>query len=135
MQSLISSLRFACRVTLIASVGLLSACATTPAISPGSEENAVVHHVSAEDIAATKSKVPLVGDSALLYIQGLGCPQCVTNIEPQLKRIKAVETIKIDLGTGTAALTFKPGVARPSPMRLHDAVADGGLTLVKVVAH
>lgn len=114
------------------SVTVLAGCAGANAAAP--EKNAVVHHVSAEDVAYTKSKVPVVGNGALLYIQGLGCPQCVTNIEPQLKRIKAVDTIKVDLGAGTAALTFKPDLPRPSPERLREAVADGGLTLVKVVA-
>jgi copper chaperone CopZ len=99
--------------------------------TPESEENAVVHHVSDADVAATMSTQPLTGSMATLYVNGLGCPLCATNIDLQLKRVNGVEVTKVDLSTGKVDLAMI-GPSKPSPKRLHDAVADAGFTLVKI---
>lgn len=99
--------------------------------TPESQENAIVHQVSDADVAATLSTQPLTGSMATLYVNGLGCPLCATNIDLQLKRVKGVEVTKVDLSTGKVDLAMV-GPSKPSPKRLHDAVADAGFTLVKI---
>jgi copper chaperone CopZ len=95
------------------------------------EENAVVHTVSAEEKAATQSTSPIKADSAVLYVNGLGCPLCATNIDKQLLRVDGVETATVNLGDGTVVITLA-GKARPSPYDLSESVLDAGFTLMKI---
>lgn len=95
------------------------------------EENPINHQVSEADMAAAQSKEPLKADAATLYVNGLGCPLCATNIDMQLKRVKGVTGTKVDLSTGKVDIQL-PSPVKPSPQRLADAVADAGFTLVKI---
>jgi copper chaperone CopZ len=112
-------------------VGLGSA--TRPAVgSPaGMEENAVVHQVSAADLAAADSAEPIPGTSATLWVNGLGCPQCATNIDMQLKRVRSVTSVRTDLGEGKVYITLS-GKNNPSPHTLSERTIDAGFTLVKL---
>lgn len=96
------------------------------------EGNPINHEVSAADIASAKSTAPIAGDRATLYVNGLGCPLCASNIDRQLERVKGVDTVAVDLSVGKVDIAFKPGAERPSPARLGEAVEDAGFTLVKV---
>lgn len=78
-----------------------------------------------------ESKVPLQGDSVLLYVKGMSCPLCASNLDLQLERVRGVKTINVDLGVGTVEVTFD-GDVRPSPFELHKAVEDAGFTLAKI---
>lgn len=100
-----------------------------------SDETAIDHDVSAADLASARSTAPIAGDSAVLYVNGLGCPLCASNIGRQLERIQGVDTVKVDLSDGKVDLRFKPGGERPSPAALGEAVEDAGFTLVKVEPH
>ncbi len=106
----------------------VSGCASTPAM----EENAVVHHVSDADTQAAHSKDKLRGTTAVLWVNGLGCPQCATNADLQLKRISGVGNIYTDLSTGKISLSLPGGEKNPTAKRLSDSVADAGFTLVKI---
>jgi copper chaperone CopZ len=116
--------------TMLAS---LAGCASGGGGASVNQENAVVHHVSAEEEAATHSKEPLSGQSAILWVNGLGCPQCATNIDFQLKRIRGVNDVYTDLGNGQVTVALAAGT-KPSPYRLSEAVKDAGMTLVKIEA-
>jgi copper chaperone CopZ len=89
--------------------------------------------LSAEEEAATHSKDPLSGQSAILWVNGLGCPQCATNIDFQLKRIRGVSDVYTDLSDGKVTVALARGT-KPSPYRLSEAVKDAGMTLVKIEA-
>ncbi len=95
------------------------------------EENPINHVATEADLAATRSKEPLKGEAATLWVNGLGCPLCATNIDMQLHRVKGIANTNVDLSTGKVDLVFV-GADRPSPQRLADAVADAGFTLVKI---
>lgn len=112
-------------------MAVLAGCAGGGGTRAVNQENAVVHRVSEADLAATHGTAPLTGDSATLWVNGLGCPQCATNVDFQLKRIKGVDEVKTDLATGMVGVTFT-GKQRPTPQRLSDAMLDAGVTLVKV---
>lgn len=102
--------------------------------TPGSGEKVpegVVHQVTPEDIAATHAQTPVTGDEVVLLVNGLGCPQCATNIDRALERVPGVTSVQVDLGSGkvTVGLGSK---RKPTPHELSEAVADAGLTLVKI---
>lgn len=128
-------LRVASLALAIASFSALAACASSSSsgMSAEMEENAIVHTVTDEDRALAASKQPITTDSAVLWVNGLGCPQCATNIDLQLERVVGVTSTNVDLSNGkvTVGLT---GNNRPSPARLGKAVGDAGFTLVKVEA-
>lgn len=94
----------------------------------------IEHEVSAADRAAAKSDAPIAGAGAVLYVNGLGCPLCASNIDKQLARVDGVDRVKVDLSQGKVDVGFRPGAAHPSPAALGDAVDDAGFTLVKVEA-
>jgi copper chaperone CopZ len=121
----------------ISSLALLAACGTTQsgnksADTAQTEENAVVHQVSKADVDATHTTEPIQSSSAVLWVNGLGCPQCATNADLQLKRIRGVTNIRTDLGEGKIYITLTAGSKNPSAERLSEAIADAGFTLVKV---
>ncbi|MDX2114727.1 MAG: heavy metal-associated domain-containing protein [Planctomycetota bacterium] len=130
---------------IAASAALLSlaACASSTgpaaadsanAAQPAYEEGAIVHTVSEADLAYARSTDPITANHAVLWVNGLGCPQCASNIDLQLDRITGVQNIKVDLSTGRVNVDLF-GVARPSPARLAQAVDRAGFTLVKIEAN
>jgi len=132
-------------IALIGSAAFTCGCATSsPAAESASESQAanglpvyeqkpIYHEASDRDKDLAKSKSPLTGDAAVLYVNGMGCPLCASNLDIQLLRIKGVSTATIDLGVGTANVTFK-GDERPSAWDLHEAVEDAGFSLVRIAA-
>lgn len=105
--------------------------AGSAAAEPEYEEGAVIHEVTAADKAALASKTPLESSAATLYVNGLGCPLCATNVDLQLKRVSGVSNMTVDLSTGKVDIAMA-GPVKPSPKRLADAIADAGFTLVKI---
>lgn len=96
------------------------------------KENAVIHHVSDADTQAAHRQEKLQGTSAVLWVNGLGCPQCATNADLQLKRISGVRNIQTDLSTGKISISMLGGDKNPTAKRVSDAIEDAGFTLVKI---
>ncbi|CAN5857069.1 hypothetical protein BH11PLA1_BH11PLA1_20650 [soil metagenome] len=97
------------------------------------EENAVNHVVSPADLATAHSTAAIPTENVTLWINGMGCPQCVTNVDLQLERIRGAKDVRVDLGSGKVTARFVE-TPRPSPQDLFQAVDNAGLTLVKVEA-
>jgi copper chaperone CopZ/outer membrane murein-binding lipoprotein Lpp len=117
---------------LLVGVLALSGCASTQSGDRAAmDANAVVHVVSQADEAATHSKEPISGDKATLWVNGLGCPQCASNIDFQLKRVRGVSDVFTDLSNGKVTVSLAGG-RPPSPHLLSEAVKDAGMTLVKI---
>ena len=112
---------------LVGMASMFAGCAS----SPSTPEEGVVHTASPEEVAATHSTTPVTASSALLYVNGMGCPLCVTSIDKQLERLPGVTNIDTDLGTGIVTVSFS-GPDRPSPHQLSEATKDAGLTLAKI---
>lgn len=70
-------------------------------------------------------------NTAVLYVNGMGCPLCANNVDQQLLAVKGVESVRVDLGSGQVLARLSPGV-QPSCEQLAQAVADSGFTLVKI---
>jgi len=114
---------------------LLAACGGDKALTTAPDPNTpqgVTHDVSAGDRDSLSSKQPIAGNAAVLYVNGLGCPLCATNIDKQLLRSRGIKSATVDLGAGTVLVDFREGAARPSPYQLKEIVADAGFTLMKV---
>lgn len=122
-------LALALLVTFLAAP-MLSGCASSSA-GP-TEEEGVVHQATSEDTARLANREPIAESQAVLYVNGLGCPLCATNIDEQLKRMRGVTSAGVDLEHGTVTLGFAQGTRHPSPYELKNAVADAGFTLVRI---
>ncbi len=96
-----------------------------------SEENAIIHHVSQADMDAAHAETAVAGKRAVLWVNGLGCPLCATNIDLLLAKVKGVSNVKVDLSTGKVSLDIDQAKP-PTAARLADAVHDSGFTLVKI---
>lgn len=114
---------------------ILAACGGEKALTTTPDPDApqgVTHQVSENDLASLSSKQPIAGNAAVLYVNGLGCPLCATNIDKQLLRSRGIGSAAVDLGAGTVLVAFRDGATRPSPYQLKEIVADAGFTLMKV---
>jgi copper chaperone CopZ len=128
---------------LAAALASLQGCASTNVGASGqadqqsaqkataAEENAIVHQVTQADQDATHSTQAMQGRGAILWVNGLGCPQCASNVDLQLKRMRGLSIIRPDLSTGKVEVSFV-GSRRPSPQDFSNAIADAGFTLVKI---
>jgi len=117
-------------VSLVTFLTLLAGC-SAPSNTGEYEEKPINHTVSEADIQRAKSKEPLTSAAAVLYVNGLCCPLCASNIDRQLKRVRGVTSINVDLSVGRVELGLLSG-KQPSPARLGEAVEDAGFTLVKI---
>lgn len=117
----------------VLALGLLG-CASGPNAASGEpqyEEGSIVHQVTAQERAYADSREPIGAESAVLWVNGLGCPLCATAIDKQLLRMDGVGSARVDLSEGKVYLGLT-GQRRPSPHALGEAVKDAGFTLVKV---
>ncbi len=77
------------------------------------------------------STEPLTGTSATLWVHGLSCPLCSSNIDSVLSRVEGVKGVHVDLEKGVVHVGLT-GDAKPSRKDLWKAVDSSGFTLVKV---
>lgn len=84
-----------------------------------------------EEAKLVASAEPLAAGPVKLYMNGLACPLCATNIDQQLGDLPGIQNIKVDLKTGivTAAIV---GDQRPAPKQIAAAADQAGVTLVKI---
>ncbi len=101
------------------------------ATQTANSEEGIVHVATAEQTAATHSKKPIAASTAVLYVNGLGCPLCATNIDKQLMRVDGVSAAQVNLGNGTVAIAIT-GAKRPTAHDISESVLDAGFTLVRI---
>jgi copper chaperone CopZ len=118
-------------VLFLVSAALVAGCSPTQKDASEPMPEGVTHQATAAERAAAHSRDPLTGDTAVLYVNGLGCPLCATNIDKQLMRLPGVSGVQVDLSDGKVTLAMG-GKERPSPHQISEAVEDAGFTLVKV---
>ncbi len=128
-----SSALFVRSIALVAlgSCITLASCSSAGERTRGPVKEGIEHRVSEADVASTKGTTPVDSPNVVLWINGMGCPQCVTNVDLQLERIKGAKDIRVDLASGKVLATFSE-TPRPTPERLAKAIDDAGLTLVKI---
>lgn len=64
-------------------------------------------------------------------ITGLACPFCAYGLEMRLKKLEAVETLKVHLEDGKVVIKLKKG-ADLDEKKIRDAVLDAGFTVTEV---
>lgn len=69
--------------------------------------------------------------TARLFVKGLACPLCATNIDKQLLRVPGVRAVSVNLGTGEVLAELEPGHL-PTREQLARAIMLGGLTLDRI---
>ncbi len=110
-----------------------SGASTSRAVAEGRAEpgaEGLIHRVTPADLATTRGGQPVEGEYVKLWVNGMGCPQCVTNIDFQLERRLSATDVRVDLGEGVVYARFPR--TRPTPDQLRSSTTDAGLTLVKV---
>lgn len=136
-----NSTRIAMLLALPLLSAMLAACASgvdaaTPMLANAGQSaasdaaTAAVYSVSPADTARLSDTSPFKSDRVRLYVNGMGCPLCVTNVDKQLGRIAGVRSSAVNLGNGTIDVEFY-SKERPSPAQIHRALS-GDVTLVKI---
>ena len=86
---------------------------------------------SAPSADTAASAEPIVGDHIVLRVTGLSCPQCSSNIDKTLARVRGVRSTTVDLSTGLVTVAINPD-APPSLKMLSAAVEEAGFTVAGV---
>lgn len=109
---------------------LLAACSTSSNHAV-QEESGPVYTATASEARYIASTSPVEPGAITLFVNGMGCPLCATNIDKQLERLDGVSDVVVNLGDGKVALNVA-GEKRTSPKELGEAVEEAGFTLVKI---
>jgi len=67
------------------------------------------------------------GQTATIAVDGLSCPFCAYGLEKNLKKVKGIESVSIDMKTGHAIVALKQGV-QVNDQTLRQAVKKAGFT-------
>ncbi len=89
------------------------------------------YSATSEEAALIKSEQPLPPGPIVMYMNGLSCPLCATNIDQQVERLPGVSDVKVDLSTGKVKANLS-GPSTPSPRQLANAADAAGVTLIKI---
>ncbi len=117
----------------IALLGLVG-CASTPTTSDAasSKSPAVTMESSPSGALVANDDRPVESNGATLWVHGMSCPKCVSNVDITLKKVSGVQDVSINMAQGIVRVGFAAG-AHPTPRQLAHAVDDAGLTLVRMV--
>jgi len=126
----VSRLLLACSISATLVVGL-GACASSQSASSADTEQAVEYSATTEEAALVKSEQPLPPGPIVMYMNGLSCPLCATNIDQQVEKLPGVSDVKVDLSTGKVKANLS-GPSTPSPRQLANAADAAGVTLIKI---
>lgn len=103
----------------------LPACQTT-----GPPPMRTTGDVTAQPSAAGQT-IAAEGPTAVLWVKGMACPGCIVNIDRQLKAVKGVEHIEVDLASGRVDIVLS-SENPASRQQLRDAIDNSGFTLDRI---
>ena len=83
------------------------------------------------DLTAVNDEAMPAGPVATMWVMGMACPFCATNLEGQLEKIKGVTKISINLGTGKVVMALDP-TAPATKEAILKAVDNSGFTLDRI---
>lgn len=66
-----------------------------------------------------------------MFVKGMSCPLCATNIDKQLMHVRGVEHVSVNLGTGEVQVRLAPGNP-PTREELAAAIERSGFTLDRI---
>ncbi len=119
------------RALCVGALALTTACESTPRASDASVDPARAAVAASENPPAAASAPATDGRTALIWVNGMGCPLCANNVDSQLKKVPGVEDVKINLGTGIVNVRLSS--SGPSTQaQLEQAIDRTGFTLVRI---
>lgn len=83
--------------------------------------------------AVSQKGEAIESDAVTLMVRGMSCPKCADNIDLQLRSVRGVKDVAIDLGSGEVMVKFDP-LVHPTRGDLERAIERTGFTLVSVEA-
>ncbi len=110
---------------VVLSAAILTGCQSHPKQTNANSAGATRNSGSYTTTSASPDR------TATLYVQGMACPLCANNIDDQLMRIKGVEQVTVDLGTGKVLAKLSPDNP-PSQDELAAAIERSGFTLDRI---
>jgi len=90
--------------------------------------NAVCGAIVVLMLATSSATARELGHTYQLLVDGLACPFCAYGIEKQISKIEGVETISIDINTGTITVSMAVGAELDEPAA-REAVEAAAFTL------
>ena len=70
-------------------------------------------------------------ESVTMVVRGMSCPKCADNIDLQLRSVRGVRDVAIDLGAGEVKVAVDPMVP-PTRSQLAQAIRRSGFSLVSI---
>ena len=95
------------------------------------QQSASMQGQGSVDLAAMNDEAMPSGPVATMWVKGMACPFCATNLEGQLEKVKGVERITIDLGTGKVVMVLDP-TTPATKEAIAKAVDNSGFTLDRI---
>jgi len=117
--------------SIVATLGACASDQSAASASSADTEQAVTYTATADEAALIKSDQPLPPGPIVMYMNGLSCPLCATNIDQQVEQLPGVSDVKVDLSTGKVKASLT-GPSTPSPRQLANAADAAGVTLIKI---
>jgi copper chaperone CopZ len=71
------------------------------------------------------------GNVATMWLRGMACPQCSYNVDLQLKKVRGVEKVSVNMRTGQVQAWLSP-TNPPTRAQLEDAIESTTFTLVRL---
>ncbi|MFU8828402.1 MAG: heavy-metal-associated domain-containing protein [Phycisphaerales bacterium] len=117
---------------------LLTGVALTGCASSGSANTASASIDSNQSSQTSGALVqtgsePIEASSAVMQVTGMSCPKCANNITLQLKQVKGVEEVLINMGIGQVIVSFD-AETHPTRDQLASAIQRAGFTLQSITA-
>lgn len=131
INSVTTLTRLLAAFAIVASLGACASDQSAASSSSADTEQAVTYTATTEEAALIKSDQPLPPGPIVMYMNGLSCPLCATNIDKQMESLSGVSDVKVDLATGMVKANLT-GTKPPSPKQLASAADEAGVTLVKI---
>lgn len=112
----------------IVSVFAIALAALSALLSAGCQGGRATNTSNADAAQAGQlaaDATPIDSPSATLFVKGMSCPLCATNIDRSLLRVEGVHSVDVDMSTGQVKVDFV-GKTRPTRAQLARAVANSG---------
>jgi copper chaperone CopZ len=94
----------------------------------GCQKRETVNAGGGADLGVVSADQP---DTAVMWVHGMGCPQCSYNVDLQLMKVPGVEKVRVDMGTGRVFAQLSPS-RPPTSEQLSQAIKETGFTLVRI---
>src|SRR5262245_9774240 len=122
-------MRFSAVVSMLLLVASLAGCQSTE--SSGTGGGVSLGSSSTAPPVDSGHQTALPPNTAVMWVRGMGCPQCAYNVDRQLLKLPGVEDVKVDMGSGKVSARLSPSNP-PTREQLAQAIVETGFTLKRI---